>query len=134
MKQFAGRTAVALAVATSLSLASPLMAAAKSPPVPAVVQAYQVALRAYNHAKIKIDQAFHRSMVQARLVELDALSSSQSPAENLLARAQFNVTRATAITTWDSALKILGTPPKPSWKKKPPEATPTEIKDAIVEG
>ena len=134
MKQFAGRTAVALAVATSLALASPLIAAAKSPPVPAVVQAYHAALRTYNHAKMKIDQAFHQAMVQARLVELDALNSSESPAEGLLARAQFNVTRATAITTWDSALKKLGTPPKASWRKKPPEATPTELKDSIAEG
>ena len=134
MKQFAGRTAVALAVATSLALATPLIAVAKSPPVPAVVQAYHVALRAYNHAKIKIDRTFHHAMVQARLVELDALDSSESPAQNLLARAQFNVTRATAITTWDSALKMLGVPPKPSWRKKPPDATPTELKDLIVEG
>ena len=112
MKRLAVRVAMALAVVTSLAFVTPLMAAAKSPPVSAIVQAYHVALRAYNFAKMKIDQSFHQSMEQARLVETDALSASTSPAQSLLARAQFNVARATAITTWDSSLKKLGAPPK----------------------
>lgn len=120
MKRLAGRAALALAVATSLAFITPLMAGAKTPPAPTIVQAYQAALHTYNGAKIKIDRAFHQAIQQARLEEIDALSTSTSPAQSLLARAQFNVARSTAITTWDSALKKLGAPPKPSWTTRSP--------------
>ena len=124
MRKFAGRAVLTLTMVTSLALVTPVIADAKTPPQP-TMQQYRAELRLYNHEKSVINQTFHAAIASAKATEVAALALAQPPAQKFLARTDFNEARATDISTWQSALKNLGPPPKPPVIKQHPTVTTT---------
>lgn len=125
MKGYVRRTTFALFMATTFAMGVPGLASAKDTPTLTPVEQYQLALRTYDHAKFVINRTFHKAIESDRDTEIAALQDAQSPAESLIARADFNVARATDITTWVNALKKLGGPPKPPAGYVPTSTTTT---------